>query len=75
MRHEQWVDGVLVSTEQVDDDTPPVDAGDDATARLVAAEQARRDAYDAVLAGKTRTLALVDQATRAGSDAFLAALQ
>lgn len=70
---EQWVDGVLVATEQLDDDaTPDVD---ETTARLVAAEQARRDAYDAVLAGKTKTIALIDTATKAGSAAFLAALQ
>lgn len=48
---------------------------DDQAERMAAAEQARRDAYDAVLAGKTRTLTLVDQATKAGSVAFIGALQ
>lgn len=48
---------------------------DDQAERMALAEQARRDAYDAVLAGKTRTLTLVDQATKAGSVAFIGALQ
>lgn len=43
--------------------------------RYVAAEQARRTAYDAVMAGGTRTLDRIDLANNAGSDAFLAALE
>lgn len=49
--------------------------GDGEADRYLAAEQARRIAYDATIAGKTKTLALLDAATKAGSDAYIAYLE
>lgn len=56
-------------------DTPPEppDVPFDA-ARLVAAEEARTAAKEAVLAAGTLTMARIVAADRAGADAFLAAL-
>lgn len=59
-----------VLTRMVIGDSEP--AGVD---RYLAAEQARRTAYDNVIAGKTKTLALLDAATKAGSDAYIAYLE
>lgn len=70
-------EGEVDTVEQLEDlpIVEPEPEVDPAAARLIAAETARREAYDAVLLGKTRTLALLDQAARAGSTAFLAALE
>ena len=56
-------------------DEPEPEAATPDPDRYVAAEQARRTAYDTVMAGGTCTLARIDQANQAGSDAFLAALE
>ena len=52
--------------------TPDPTQPDDAL--LIAAEQARRDAYDAVIAAGTLSMARINQANRAGMDAYLAVL-
>lgn len=72
---EVWSNGVLVDTiehEVVDAgalDDSPIDS-----TLLAAAEEARRSAFDAVIAAGTLTNARVRDATRAGSDAFLTVL-
>lgn len=70
-------DGKVVSVEQLTG-LPIVEPAEELEPdvdRYVIAEQARRTAYDEFMAAGSHTLARIDQANRAGSDAFLAALE
>ena len=59
--------GIIVRQEEVPDEPFFVDAEADL---LDSAEQARRAAYDEVMAGGTRSMARLEEADRAGSEAF-----
>lgn len=61
--------------EEPDPETQsPTDLADPDADRLVVAEEARRTAYDEVIAGGTLSMSRINQANRAGMDAYLAAL-
>lgn len=72
----RYAAGVLVEERPAHPDETTPDLGQtDTVDRYLAAESARRAAYDATIAGKSRSLALLDAATRAGSAAFSAYLE
>lgn len=69
-------DGNVTATEEVTGlpivaDPDPVPEPDSDAATFLAAEQARRTAFDAYLASHTLSNAALREATRAGSDAYL----
>lgn len=68
-------DGEVVSDVDTGEAAPePEPVADSVDALLIAAEQARRDAYDAVIAAGTLTMARINAANRAGMDAYIAVL-
>ncbi len=66
---------VLVATHPDPEPDPNTTPPETESALLERAEQSRRDAYDAVMASGTRSMARLEDANRAGSDAFLAVLR
>lgn len=66
---------VLVATYPGPEPDPNSTPPETESALLERAEQSRRDAYDAVMASGTRSMARLEDANRAGSDAFLAVLR